>query len=476
MRKELSVFAAAMVLAGCSSLDLISTPDFDQQREEVEAVRAINKEKSSNIQFVDAAYLSEERIAPVDKRFKGMHVEFESPRAIDLNSVLEGLVDQFGIQYVIADELQGEDMSAEKLQRIKFSGPIYDFFDYLSSAYNVYFDFSDNALIKVYHYKNHVFNLQQYFDGNAYSSSFNIGGGEGAASGMSGKTDIEFKTNSWERIEKFLEDALSDDETFTVFEDYSLVSVKARPEKFLLMDDFFDRLVAESKMQVAVDLRVISFNEDKLNQLAVKLGLTNSGKLGLTTDLVDAIALSSLGGGLTGTDGTTSFRIDAVANELAQSVVHEGHFVSLPNRVIPLNIVTNTKYISSVETTLADNDNPATRSVEVSDLVTGFSMMLLPKILEDGRIQITSGFSRKQLIGMDSADGVTLPTVDENETTSTVTMDSGEVRLVTLFKDNTATDNEGVQIIGAGSEHKTKDRYFAVLVGASSYKNNTLAK
>lgn len=476
MKKELSVFAAAMILAGCSSLEMIDTPDFSQQRAEVEAVHAVNKEKISNIQFVDAAYLSEERIAPADKRFKGMQVEFESPRAIDLNSVLEGLVNQFGIQYVIADELQGTDISGNKLQRIKFSGPLYDFFDYLSSAYNVHFDFADNELIKVYHYKNHVFNLQQYFDGNAYSSSFSIGGGEGAASGMTGTTDIEFETNSWERIEKFLEDSLEDGETFTVFEDYSLVSVKARPEKFLLMEDFFDRLVAESKMQVAVDLRVISFNEDKLNQLAMKLGLTDSGKFNLTTDIIDAIALSSIGGGLSATDGTTAVRMDAVANELAQSVVHEGHFVSLPNRVIPLNIVTNTKYISSVETTLADADNPATRSVEVSDLVTGFSMMLLPKILDDGRIQITSGFSRKQLIGMDSADGVTLPTVDENETTSTVTMDAGEVRLVTLFKDNSVMDNEGVQLLGVGSEHKTKDRYFAVLIGANSYKNNTLAK
>ena len=476
MKKELSMLAASLVLAGCSSLDLIGSPDFAQQKAEVEAVRAVNKEKSSNVQFIDAAYLSEERIAPVDKRFKGMQVEFESPRTIDLNSVLAGLVNQFGIQYVIADELEGGEASREKLQRIKFSGPLYDFFDYLSSAYNVYFDFSDKELIKVYHYKNHVFNLQQYFDGNTYTSSFNIGGGEGAASGMSGSTGIEFETNSWERIEKFLEDSLEEGETFTVFEDYSLVSVKARPEKFLLMDNFFDRLVAESKMQVAVDLRVISFNEDKLNQLAMKLGLSQSGKFSLTTDIVDAIALSSLGGGLTGTDGTTTVRMDAVANELAQSVVHEGHFVSVPNRVIPLNIVTNTKYISSVETTLADNDNPATRSVEVSDLVTGFSMMLLPKILDDGRIQITSGFSRKQLIGMDSADGVTLPTVDENETTSTVTMDSGEVRLVTLFKDNTAMDNEGVQLLGAGTEHKTKDRYFAVLIGANSYKNNTLAK
>ncbi|HGP6976915.1 TPA: pilus assembly protein, partial [Vibrio cholerae O1] len=89
-----------------------------------------------------------------------------------------------------------------------------------------------------------------------------------------------------------------------------------------------------------------------------------------------------------------------------------------------------------------------TRTVKVSDLVTGFSMMVMPKILDDGRIQISSGFSRKQLVSIGTAQGITLPTVDENESMNTVTMNPGEVRLAMLFKDNYIQNSNGVQLLG----------------------------
>ena len=103
-------------------------------------------------------------------------------------------------------------------------------------------------------------------------------------------------------------------------------------------------------------------------------------------------------------------------------------------------------------------------------------MMLLPKILDDGRIMVTSSFSRKQLLGMESAQGVSLPTVDENESSATVTMDPGEVRLVTLFRDTSVQDNEGMQLLGGATSHEGRDRYFAVLIGVNSYKSNSFVK
>ncbi|CSC92317.1 toxin co-regulated pilus biosynthesis outer membrane protein C [Vibrio cholerae] len=99
----------------------------------------------------------------------------------------------------------------------------------------------------------------------------------------------------------------------------------------------------------------------------------------------------------------------------------------------------------------------------------------MPKILDDGRIQISSGFSRKQLVSIGTAQGITLPTVDENESMNTVTMNPGEVRLAMLFKDNYIQNSNGVQLLGGGTENKKSARYIAVLVGASSYKTNDLA-
>ena len=473
MKKTLTVIISSLVLCGCSSFNMVEVPDYLGQQREVNENQQVNNELSKNIQFVDAAYLSEERITPQDDRFKGMYVEFESQNPIDIQTVLNGLASQYKIQYVMADELVENGTS--KNVNVKFAGSLLDFFDYLSSAFNMHFEFAQNDLVKAYYYKNHVFNLQQYFDGNAYSTSFTVGGTEGAGAGLSGSADLEFETNSWERIEEFLDNSLDEDEKFTVFEDYSLISVRARPEKFYLMDAFFERMVEESKMQIAIDYRVISFSRTKLNQLALAMGVTN--EVGSGVALSPNHAISGIIQQLTVTDENISTSMNAVVNDLAQSVEHEAHFVTLPNRVIPLNITTNEKYISSIEYTFGSGDSDRdSSSVEVADLVTGFSMMLLPKILDDGRIMVTSSFSRKQLLGMESAQGVSLPTVDENESSATVTMDPGEVRLVTLFRDTSVQDNEGLQLLGGATSHEGRDRYFAVLIGVNSYKSNSFVK
>lgn len=490
MKKALTVIISSLVLSGCSSFNMVEVPDYQAQRREVNESQQVNTELSKNIQFVDAAYLSEERITPQDDRFKGMYVEFESQSPISIQTVLDGLASQYKIQYVMADELV--ENATSKNVSVKFAGSLLDFFDYLSSAFNMHFEFAQNDLVKAYYYKNHVFNLQQYFDGNAYSTSFTVGGTAGAGAGLSGSADLEFETNSWERIEEFLDNSLDEDEKFTVFEDYSLISVRARPEKFYLMDAFFERMVEESKMQIAIDYRVISFSRSKLNQLALAMGVTNPGGGSTVAETVGRTTASAVNSGvtlnpthaisgiieqLTVTDDNISSTMTAVVNDLAQSVEHEAHFVTLPNRVIPLNITTNEKYISSVEYTFGSGESDRdSSSVEVADLVTGFSMMLLPKILDDGRIMVTSSFSRKQLLGMESAQGVSLPTVDENESSATVTMDPGEVRLVTLFRDTSVQDNEGMQLLGGATSHEGRDRYFAVLIGVNSYKSNSFVK
>lgn len=76
-------------------------------------------------------------------------------------------------------------------------------------------------------------------------------------------------------------------------------------------------------MQIAVDYRVVSLSEERLNQLAAKFGIENAGKYSITSDMVDAISLSQVGG-LGASYRSASARLDAVVNELSQEVMHEG--------------------------------------------------------------------------------------------------------------------------------------------------------
>lgn len=476
MKKLLIASSCLLALSGCSQNNLLhDMKNARDQLAEVNQHEVDNTQKLKNIEFLDSAYAFESIINTNKQYLASEKIDFFSTVPLTIVETLQAIQDEYGIQFTIMDT-NSEKYNYDKLSAISFSGSLEEFIAYLQKTYNYSINLESKNMLSVSYFKDHVYNLQQYFEDYKFSSSISIGGTDGTSSGLSGTSDVAVESDSWSQIEKFLTDQLQEGEKFTIFEDYSLVTVRARPNTFKSLDSFFGRIVAESKMQIGINYRVIAINEKRLNQLAAKMGLKQAGIYDVTTDMVDAISLSQLGGGVAASYKSLNMRLDAIVSELSQEVLHEGHFVGVPNRVMPLNSITNSKYIASIETTKNSEINEETTSVSVGDITTGFSLMVLPKILDDGRIQITSGFSRKQLVLMESAQGVMLPTVDENESTNTVILNSGDIKLVTLFKERANEVKEGVQLIGAGYEKEGEGKFIAVLIGASSYKSNDLMK
>ena len=91
--------------------------------------------------------------------------------------------------------------------------------------------------------------------------------------------------------------------------------------------------------------------------VAETVGRTAASAVNSGVTLNPTHAISGIIEQLTVTDDNISSTMTAVVNDLAQSVEHEAHFVTLPNRVIPLNITTNEKYISSVEYTFGSGES-----------------------------------------------------------------------------------------------------------------------
>lgn len=64
--------------------------------------------------------------------------------------------------------------------------------------------------------------------------------------------------------------------------------------------------------------------------------------------------------------------------------MYEGYFIGIFNRVMLLNVIINLKYIFLIEIIKDINIDEEMRIVKVFDLVIGFSMMVMLKILDDG--------------------------------------------------------------------------------------------
>ncbi len=153
-----------------------------------------------------------------------------------------------------------------------------------------------------------------------------------------------------------------------------------------------------------------------------------------TQDQINNGSLSSLAG--------STALIEALAKQGKVSLVTNVGVTTRNNRVAPVNNTKSTGYIkrfesrnfTTVESSTVDQDN----------LETGFSMQLLPNILENGKILLLFRMSVRELLKMASQTigevTLQLPEVEERSFMQEVIMESGQMLVVSGFEKQTNND------------------------------------
>ncbi|PSX21532.1 pilus assembly protein [Photobacterium kishitanii] len=401
---------------------------------------------------------------------------------MNINDVLSLLESQFNVSYFITDvdDLEKEQIDKFNVARsIKYEGDLKGFVDYISNVFGVSSKVGRDGILHVSYYDVRTFNLDQFIDSNKSTASLTVGGKDGTASGLSASSESSIESNTWEKIEEYLADIIGENGSFTILEDFSMVQIKARPHIMKEVDMLFNELKKESEMQVAIQYRVITINESKLRGIAAGLGVSHTGSnYTITSEIIDMIpSLTSGGTSFVSATSDISARLDAVVEAIGQEVISEGQFVGLPNRVMPINLTTKQSYVSEIEKINNSNNDETSTAVKTAEITTGISMLVIPKVLDNGRIQVTAGYTRKLLVDIDNHSGVQLPIIDENETLSTVIIDSGSLELVSLFKNETNGKRDGISLFSGGTSKDKKQSTIAVIIGVDSYKlSSTLSK
>lgn len=435
-------------------------------------------QKTSNFTIFKRPYLKAKKTTE-KSRILDMPVRIFSVSDLSVMECLKLIENQYNIPTYFSDYYALSDEQTETLddkKKVMYEGEFGGFLEYLGNVYGISTELDKHNQVKASYFQTKTYTLDQYIDGNSANASLSLGGG--GAGGLSASTSTSVKSDTWDKIQEYLSAVIGDGGSATILQDFSVVKVTARPWVIKEVDNLFERIKRESQMQVAVQYRIIALNKTRLNQLAMKFGVKYQGDdFTIASDLIDAISLSQQGGGLAITKRAVSSRLDAIVQTIGQEVISEGQFVGLPNRVIPINLTTSTAYISEIENQENQDINETTSSVKTAEIKTGLSMLILPKVMDDGRIQLTSGFTEKKLVSLKSLQGVQLPIVDETETLSTVTIDSGNIELIALYTGKTTNRQNGIQLFGGGFENSYDDKIIAVIIGANSYKlASTLAK
>lgn len=170
--------------------------------------------------------------------------------------------------------------------------------------------------------------------------------------------------------------------------------------------------------------------------------LTGATHLEGSTEVAGAYTQDQIrNGSLSGAAGSNAL-VEALAKQGKVSLVTNVGVTTRSNRVAPVNNTRTTGYIKRFESRNFTTVESST--VDQDDLETGFSMQLLPNVLENGKILLLFRMSVRELLKMSTQTigevTLQLPEVEERSFMQEVIMESGQMLVVSGFEKQTNND------------------------------------
>lgn len=293
---------------------------------------------------------------------------------------------------------------------------------------------------------------------------------------------LESTLKEWDEVESTIASIVgkSENANFTVSRSLGTITVTAPPSVLARVGDYIARQNKRLSQLVTIDVKVlqVSIANDSAFGLNLAAAINSASGLNIVANPKNNLAsteassmniavLSNTVSALTGAthmengssvagaytqdqinNGSLSAMagsaalIEALAKQGKVSLVTNVGVTTRNNRVAPVNNTKSTGYIkrfesrnfTTVESSTVDQDN----------LETGFSMQLLPNVLENGKILLLFRMSVRELLKMSSQTigevTLQLPEVEERSFMQEVIMESGQMLVVSGFEKQSNND------------------------------------
>ncbi|MEC4724933.1 hypothetical protein HWQ46_05125 [Shewanella sp. D64] len=321
--------------------------------------------------------------------------------------------------------------SNKSLKNIHFNGSIYDAFIHVSKLFDVFISMSAEGIS----FDDRLFFTESIDFSAATESDFKIDAGIAKDSSGSFASSLTYKEggNFWLEIENSLGLIMPLDQ-FDISLQTSTISYFASYKQKEIVDVFFKKLKIQHNTQYKINFKVIAVDEDMSNKFAVGtvLGI-NSGSTSIISpekSFLDFISYK---------DKNLEALLEFGYGAGKLKTIQEGTFLVRNGHTLPINLLTNMNYISEISNVV--NEFSQTQSITTNELSTGISISIKPRTLSTGRVEVVSGFSKSELINLDSVSGVMLPTTKEVESFSRTIVTPGEYVIISSFDDISSGGN-----------------------------------
>ena len=412
-----------------------------------------------------------------------------------LPDIIQEISDMTGIT-IRMDDLKAENAIPEDTIPVKYSGKLSGLLNYLSSRYGLYWRYKDD-IITFYTQETRVFTVyalptETSMQASLTGASMAEGGGGNATSNLSVNTDLKI----WDSIEEGVKQVVGENGKLSFSRVAGTVTVTASPYIVRKVGAYIANWNEKLSRQVAITVRIIQVTLNNEDNYGLDLNAAFGGSRissSFMTSIPEAGA-SAVTGNLAMTllkpgkwSGSKAV-INALSTQGKTQLVTSSSVTTLNNKVAPVQISTSKNYLKEITvTTSGSNDDKSTDTdYQVETLNYGFTMEILPRILDHGRLivlfnlSITDflGFERvgtaddKESSGESEGDSevtkLQLPTMQMRGFVQEIAMRSGQTLVLTGFEDlqeSTSTSGIGKPKMGllGGTAYDTSTRRVLVI-------------
>ncbi|EHU7514890.1 hypothetical protein KZL06_003262 [Salmonella enterica subsp. enterica serovar Teshie] len=322
----------------------------------------------------------------------------QSSSAGVIASQLSQAVGQGGVTNTIV-QLSHSLSEPDNIQ-VNYTGPLSSFLNQLASHFDISWRFTGGKIV-VSNMEIRTFTIttlpMRFTGSNQVSTSGGSGGGSGQQS-----LSISMNMDFWSDLQKNLKIIIGSNGSFNTSTSTSSVTVKTTPSNMVQVENYITKINNELARQVTINVAVYSVEVTNTSNLALSLsGILKQGGRELGTLSSSAFAAGGLPTLTAYFNGDGSDNNEALLSALDKagkvSIVTSASVTTMSGQPTPLQVGGNRTYVSEIGTTM---NNVSTQStVSTSSISSGFSMNILPRVLDNGQVLLQYGINISSLVG-----------------------------------------------------------------------------
>lgn len=298
----------------------------------------------------------------------------------------------------------------------------------------------------------------------------------------SNEVSLQSTLKEWDEVENAISSILgkSSNADFTVSRSLGTITVTASPSVLARVGEYIERQNKRLSQLVTIDVKVlqVTLSNDTAFGLNLAAAINSTSGLNIVANPKNNLASTEassmniavlsntvsaltgathmengslvegaytqdqiMNGSLSGVAGSAAL-IEALAKQGKVSLVTNVGVTTRSNRVAPVSNTRTTGYIKRFESRNFTTVESST--VDQDDLETGFTMQLLPNVLENGKILLLFRMSVRELLRMSTQTigevTLQLPEVEERSFMQEIIMESGQMLVLSGFEKQTNED------------------------------------